>query len=185
MAKHKNKSKNFNEPQDNIAFVPFTADAKLFKQMYMDYWRELSKYMKQKPLFTERDYKVKYEQDVQLRKFFIQDEGQYKGFIILQYVDEYSLKRPSWYVVEFYILPEFRRSWVGHNAVRHFVKTRRSDFFLYVIKANFPAHQFWDSIGRRADVVVTHRDDIDVDDDVDLYAFRFKKRHDDHKEKAR
>lgn len=166
----------------NVKFVDAIYNRELFHAMYKPYSDELARYctrLAEQPM-TEMLIDEQYFNDVQLFKYFIEINGETVGFIILQYVDEsFYVVKPLWYIVEFYILPKYRRKHYGELAVKFFLDFYHKDFFYFVLKRNLPAQRFWKNITRKLKLKQVERPDIlNDDDELDIYAFEVDWRKD-------
>ena len=167
-------------PLDNISTIQFVAvkdDTKsIFLAMYRDYIQTLTKYsgyLASHPQ-TDDDIRENYLEDDLLQSYFIYEKDQIIGFIVLQYVDEkYEVNPPMWYIVEFYIAPEYRGGGYGMKAIEHFLHEFPGDFFYYILRQNAPAKQFWASITRHFNLRETFRSDVSPGDisELELHCF--------------
>lgn len=169
-------------PLDNISIVQFVAvkdDTKsIFLAMYRNYVQTLtqySDYLASHPQ-TDDDIRANYLEDDLLQSYFICEKDQIIGFIVLQYVDEkYEVNPPMWYIVEFYIAPEYRGRGYGTKAVEHFFHEFSGDFFYYILQQNAPAKQFWNAITTQFDLCEVKRSDISCGDTTELEVHCFER----------
>ena len=167
-------------PLDNISAVQFVAvkdgTKSIFLAMYRDYIQTLTKYsdyLVSHPQ-TDDDIRENYLEHDLLQSYFICEKDQIIGFIVLQYVDEkYEVSPPMWYIVEFYIAPEYRGGGYGMKAIEHFLHEFPGDFFYYILRQNAPAKQFWASITRHFNLRETFRSDVSPGDisELELHCF--------------
>lgn len=128
-------------------FISYRHNPALFQTMFLRYMGELSAFHSQKNSDPIRTYEDYYLSDASLSKMFIVNNGNIVGFIILQYVDEsYGIVYPKWYIVEFYISPEYRRQGLGLETVKYFCTTRSNHFFIYILERNAIAKHFWNKV---------------------------------------
>lgn len=167
-------------PLDNISTIQFVAvkdDTKsIFLAMYRDYIQTLTQYSDYLASHPQTDDNIRenYLEDDLLQSYFICEKDQIIGFIVLQYVDEkYEVNPPMWYIVEFYIAPEYRGGGYGTRAVEHFLHEFPGDFFYYILRQNAPAKQFWASITRHFNLRETFRSDVSPGDisELELHCF--------------
>lgn len=151
------------------------SDRTKFLQMYHIYLKDLALYSKNITDQTDDWIDTHYFYDIHLQKLFILDEGSVVGFIILQYVDEAcGIAPPLWYIVEFFILPQFREKGYGTKAIELFLCNYPGDFFYYILKGNIPAKRFWTHITKTFHLNEVPRFDI-VDPDPELETHAFKR----------
>lgn len=167
-------------PLDNIAAVQFVAvkdDTKsIFLAMYRNYIQALtqySDYLASHPQ-TDDDIRENYLEDDLLQSYFVCAGDQNVGFIILQYIDEkYEVNPPMWYIVEFYIAPEYRGRGYGTKAVERFLHEFSGGFFYYILRKNMPAKEFWSAVTARFHLREVERLDISCGDisELELHCF--------------
>lgn len=167
-------------PLDNISTIQFVAvkdDTKsIFLAMYRDYIQILTQYSDYLASHPQTDDNIRenYLEDDLLQSYFICEKDQIIGFIVLQYVDEkYEVNPPMWYIVEFYIAPEYRGGGYGMKAIEHFLHEFSGDFFYYILCKNLPAKQFWSTVTVRFDLCEVMRSDISCGDmsELELHCF--------------
>jgi predicted acetyltransferase len=159
-----------------IRFVGAKTSVLQFIEMYRGYVRDLTPYSNYLATHAYPDSSIRenYLEDELVQSYFIYDDNQIIGFIVLQYVDEkYEVSPPMWYIVEFYIAPEYRGRGYGTKAVEHFLHEFPGDFFYYILRQNAPAKQFWASITRHFNLRETFRSDVSPDDisELELHCF--------------
>lgn len=161
------------EHSDTIYFEPFENDPDSFREMYFRYFSELCK---NRPdiVFTNTEYVERYESQKCLLKYFIVSGSTRVGLIILQRIKYKTVSRPYWYIVEFFIEPEYRRRGLGKKAFEHFLRTKQSDFFLHILIDNVAGHAFWDSVIQRNGLHTCDDPTICNYDDTDLYVIHLK-----------
>lgn len=146
-----------------------------FIHLYHRYLKDLSLYSKSVNDQTDEWIDEHYFSDMQLQKQLIQINGETVGFIVLQYVDETcGIQPPLWYIVEFFILPQFRGKGYGTKTVGLFLLNYPGDFFYYILKGNIPAKHFWAHITKVFQLNEFPRMDI-VDPDPELETHSFKR----------
>lgn len=129
-----------------IRFVGAKTSVLQFVEMYRGYVQDLTPYSSYLATHTYPDSRIRenYLEDELVQSYFIYDDNQIIGFIVLQYVDEkYEVSPPMWYIVEFYILPEYRGRGYGTKTMEHFLDKHVEDFFYYILVENTPAKAFW------------------------------------------
>ena len=137
--------------------------------MYLRYFAELKQYIPEETDPIEQWYDERYGYADQLQKFYIYANKCIVGFVILQYVDKsYGINPPIWYVVEFYILPEYRRKGFGIKTVETVLDMCGGNAFLYILKDNKPAMDFWDAAEFRLHLFRSFRSDLACDDGVEI-----------------
>lgn len=160
----------------SLRFVDASHSREQIHRLYKAYSDELARYSSQlteEPM-TEDLIDELYFYDSLLDKYFIEIDGQVVGFIILQYVDErYNVKSHLWYIVEFYIVPEYRRKGYGELAFKFFLEFYKRDFFYYVLKRNEPAKQFWGNMTKKFGLKEVYRPDVTRDDDEEIETHSF------------
>lgn len=159
-----------------IRFVGAKTSVLQFIEMYRGYVRDLTPYSNYLATHAYPDSSIRenYLEDELVQSYFIYDDNQIIGFIVLQYVDEkYEVNPPMWYIVEFYIAPEYRGGGYGTRAVEHFLHEFPGDFFYYILRQNAPAKQFWASITRHFNLRETFRSDVSPGDisELELHCF--------------
>lgn len=143
--------------------------AKMLKQYQLDllpFSEEL-----QRNLHKQNQIVQKYIDDDRLQKFWISEKDQIFGFVILQYVDVPDVDSPLWYIVEFYVLPQYRRQKVGERAFGAFLNNFYGDFFYYVLKGNHTAKKFWSKMTTLYNLQEIYRPDVCGDDEVEVRCF--------------
>ncbi len=145
-----------------MRFEPINGEAPLFREFYQRYTEELRSFEPKVPPFDVNEFRHSIRRNPSLFKYFIMgpDEG-IVGFIILQKVVQ-MIRKPAWYIVDFYILPEKRRNGYGSAAFKHFLKAYKGDFFLYVLKKNAPALEFWGTSIKRFNLIEARRPDVPI-----------------------
>lgn len=160
-----------------MKFVDASYNRELFHHLYKAYSDELAQYsssLKKAPM-TEKLIDELYFYDDLLFKYFIETDSQTIGFIILQYVDVvFGVTKPIWYIVEFYIVPEYRRKGYGKAAFKFFLEFYKKDFFYYVLKENIPAKRFWGNITKTFDLKEVYRPDVTREEDKEIEAHSFE-----------
>ena len=162
---------------NTIKFVDASHMREMFHKLYKAYSEELSQYsvsLLNEPM-TEELIDERYFYDVQLNKYFIETDNKTIGFIILQYVDTYfGVTSPVWYIVEFYIVPEYRRKGYGEAAFGFFLDFYKKDFFYYVLKENLSAKRFWERMTRSFNLKEIYRPDLEKEDDLEIETHAFE-----------
>lgn len=168
----------------SIHFVVVKDNTKsTFLTMYRDYIQTLtqySDYLASHPQ-TDDDIRENYLEDNLLQSCFICEEDQIIGFIVLQYIDEkYEVNPPMWYIVEFYIAPEYRGRGYATKAAEHFLNKYSGNFFYYILRRNIPAKHFWASITQKFDLHEIYRPDISPGDntELELHCFEAARQYD-------
>lgn len=160
-----------------LMFVDASHERALFHSLYKAYSDELAQYssrLREDPI-TEKLIAKLYFNDILLDKYFIKADGETIGFIILQYVDKrYDVISPLWYIVEFYIAPEYRRQGYGEAAIKFFLEFYKKDFFYYVLKENIPAKRFWGNITKTFHLKEVYRSDVVREDDEEIETHAFE-----------
>ncbi len=145
-----------------MRFVEIHERAPLFREMYRNYTEELRSFEPKVPPFDTGEFRRSIRRNPSLFKYFISDPADgIVGFIILEKVVQ-MIRKPAWFIVDFYILPEHRRKGAGTAAFEHFLKAYRGDFFLYILEKNGPALEFWGSCIKLNELTEISRPDVPV-----------------------
>jgi predicted acetyltransferase len=161
---------------ENIRFVPVKHDSdSKFLSMYKNYLQTLTRYSDYLAIYSqsERFIRENYIEDEVLQSYYVCAGNQIVGFIVLQYIDErHEVNPPMWYIVEFYIAPEYQGRGYGTKAMAHFLQEYPGPFFYYIFKRNTPAQFFWASITQRYALKEVARADLECGDpDLELHSF--------------
>lgn len=145
-----------------------------FVELFESYQRDLLPYNSclQEKDINKENIRQNYVEDSALAKFWIEDNGDIVGFIVLQHVNKPYVERPLWYIVEFYIVPEYRRQNIGTRAFEVFLKNFRGDFFYYVLGKNIPAQKFWAKMTDIYNLDEVKRPDIKEEDECNKHCFK-------------
>lgn len=148
-----------------------------FHYLFNRYWRELAQYsreLRNNPL-TEHDIDERYFKNDALLKYFLVEGDNVVGFIVVQYVDETcGVENPLWYIVEFYILPQYRRCNYGKKAIATFLSMINCEFFFVVLKKNVAALRFWKQVMKQLGCRPCKRKDISCSFDKEVRFFCFR-----------
>ncbi|ERJ12946.1 GNAT family N-acetyltransferase [Haloplasma contractile] len=121
-------------------------DKESFRQLMSEYLRELSTYTddlkpNQDGLYEYDGFDLLLEKDA-LTPFFIQDNDQVVGFVILS-SNEYVQEGINYCVQELYIKPEFRKNQIAKTAVNKLFMRFKGKYQVVQLIDNQLAIQFW------------------------------------------
>ena len=161
-----------------LNWIDAGTDRELFLRMYHQYLKDLSAYSKTASEFMDSpsvDAQIvnNYLLDPHVSTYFVKNKNDLIGFIAVQHVGiQYGVEKPIWYIVEFFIAPEFRRCGYGGKMFRSFLERHEGDFFYYVIKKNLPAKSFWAKMTQTLNLKEVKRPDIDDSDpELEIHVF--------------
>jgi [ribosomal protein S18]-alanine N-acetyltransferase len=69
------------------------------------------------------------------------------GALLTGFLAARTLALGEWEILNLAISPEFRRQGVGHALLEHYLKDVHGDVFLEVRSSNYPAREFYKSVG--------------------------------------
>ena len=143
-------------PEKNLLSQRFSIsqeDRKLFEYMYTAYDCELSRYsfrIRNAPVCRE-DFASMYSNPYLATMFILNDEGKKVGFCLLGF-GENTHPETNYYIAEFYVLPEHRRSGIGTKAVLDLLSIFPGKYCYHVLKENMGAYMFWEEVKKTANV---------------------------------
>ena len=125
----------------DIELVPCSVDRAMFLALVKDYLDILHGY----------DESIEYDEHEASKWIwdarFIVADGILCGFVITQEI-RFKKAKNLLYIAEMYVEKEEGRQKVGLGAVREAVKGWDGDVFLYILKENNPAKEFWGAVER-------------------------------------
>ena len=144
----------------------------LFEKMYRDYVAELGEYshrIKSNPItVTEINHILNNEA---LMKFFITNSAkEIVGFCLVGF-GENTHAETDYYIAEFYILPEYRRSGFATAAVKKLLSMFPGKYCYHVLKENIIARYFWDHIQKECCCTPLSLEDTCGLKDCDFFGF--------------
>lgn len=166
-------SENANESLFAKRFSFEGKDATLFKRMYRDYIAELSLYstrLKDEPV-ADKEMDNILSNCLLMKMFIINESGEKVGFCLIGF-GQNTHPLTSYYIAEFYVLPEYRRIGVGTKAVQDLFSLLPGTYCYHVLKNNVAAHRFWDQIKRDFCCKELFLDDVLDLKDCDFYSFK-------------
>lgn len=155
--------------------VPGGSDVDTYVSMYKSYGTELRQYDPTLPEFTDAfcmqlaNLHIRYS--TTLFADFLMVDDKIIGFSVGQFV---SFKRPfdNYYIVEFYIKPEYRRKGYGLEAVKLILNTYHFDrIFWYVIVGNTPAERFWSKVSKTLGLTPVYAGNIKYEKGCSTWAY--------------
>ena len=122
-------------------------EQKLFETMYLDYIYELSLYserLRMNPVTEKEIYNI--NTNPLLERYFITDEnGAPVGFCLLGF-GKNTAPGTDWHIADFYVLPSHRRRKYAEAAMAELLQVHPGKYCCFVLKENFPAQNFWNTI---------------------------------------
>lgn len=166
-------SENCNELLLSKRFSFSEGDKPLFENMYRDYDQELSLYSERisnNPITTE-DFEDVYKNFFLAKMFILNDLGEKIGFCLLGFGDN-THPQTNYYIAEFYISPQYRRSGYGTKAARELFSLLPGKYCYHVLKKNNKAKDFWDRVKNESSYKTLFLRDTSNLTDCDFYAFQ-------------
>lgn len=103
--------------------------------------------------------------------FLIRSRTDVIGLVVLEIVNFFE-QPEALYFSEFYLRPEFRRQGYGREAVSAILDQWDRDLFLYVLKGNQTAAQFWNTMAKENHWKKIERPEIRQERDCELRIYR-------------
>lgn len=148
-------------------------DKPLFETMYRDYISDLSVFSKRlrDDHVTDKELFSIYANEWLLKMFILNQAGDKVGFCLVGFGDN-THYQTDYYIAEFYVAPNHRRTGVGLKAVRELFSLLPGKYCYHVLKENIPAKAFWDHILKACGCIkLFYKDTLNLSD-CDFYAFK-------------
>ena len=125
--------------------VETVSDKRRFEKMYRDYIEELGQYSSEclsRNSITRSSFEGMYSYPFIVPRLIYNDRKEPVGFYLIAF-GEGTYPLTDFYIVEFYILPQYRNKGEGKKAVKEIFKNHPGVYCKFVLKKNIGALNFW------------------------------------------